>query len=75
MTGRKTVSKAEKRLTSVFSRKCKNLIGLSLLQLATSLLLFAIGITALVIYRYRIFAKLSEKGFLSYFACLNVHKF
>ena len=62
MTGRKTVSKAEKRLTSVFSRKCKNLIGLSLLQLATSLLLFAIGITALVIYRYLIFAKLSEKG-------------
>ena len=60
MTGRKTVSKAEKRLTSVFSRKCKNLIGLSLLQLATSLLLFAIGITALVIYRYRNFAKFSE---------------
>jgi len=51
MSGRQKVTKTERRLTTIFSRKCRNLIGLALLELATALLLLAVSIASLVIYR------------------------
>ncbi|CBY09072.1 unnamed protein product [Oikopleura dioica] len=59
MPEKKVISKSEKRLTRQFNlrHKCRNIIGLAYLEIASILLLFGTGLTELLIYKnyYAIF--------------------